>query len=47
MDVRKIGIINREGTKYITIPMTWGEAGQYVSLKEINNKELKVELIED
>ena len=41
---RKIGLINCE-TPYITLPNFFGKKGQYVNIEYINDKEIKVRLI--
>ena len=46
VNVRKIGVINKSDTRYVTLPRYWGEIGKKVLIHTISDKELKLELVE-
>ena len=47
MEIKKIGCINKKSDiHYIPIPREFGRVGDYVKIYAINDKELKLELVE-
>ncbi len=46
MEVRKIGVLNSEGTTYITLPKRFGVKGNYVRIDFVNDKKIELTLIE-
>ena len=45
MEIRKVGVLNSEGTTYITLPKDFAEKGNYIRIDVINDNELKLTLI--
>jgi len=47
MDLRKIGYSNRKDEiKHITLPNEWGNEGDKVLIEIINEKELKMRIVD-
>ncbi len=46
MDIRRIGYSNRkENIKHISLPKEWGNEGDKVLIEIINEKELKMRIV--
>lgn len=41
-DIRKIGVLNSDGTVYATLPRTFVEKGDVVEVVEVNDKEIRL-----